>query len=168
LDDGMASDHTTIRRARLDDYDEACRLLDALDVFHRERVPWLFKEPSRQPRSEAHFADLLAGAASAVFVADAGRLVGIAVGLIRTAPDFPIFVQQRWGVLDALVVDPAWRRRGIGALLANSVETWAIEAGAPWVEVNVYDANAEARRFYEARGYLPVSTKMRKPTASTG
>jgi hypothetical protein len=34
--------------------------------------------------------------------------------------------------------------------------------GAAWIEVNVYDVNAEARRFYESLGYLPLSTKLRK------
>jgi GNAT superfamily N-acetyltransferase len=152
----------TIRQARLDDYDGACRLMDALDAFHRERLPWMFETPNNQARSEGYFADLLKREDSAVFVADAGHLVGVAVGLMRTAPEFPVFIQQRWGVLDGLVVDPAWRRRGIGELLARSVEAWALRLGAPWVEVNVYENNAEARRFYEALGYLPLSTKLRK------
>jgi GNAT superfamily N-acetyltransferase len=160
-----ASEEATIRPARLDDYDGACRLMDALDVFHRERLPWMFKKPSGQPRSEAYFAALLTGDDSAVFVADAGRLVGVAVGLMRAAPEFSVFIQQRWGVLDGLVVDPTWRRRGIGKLLARSVETWAIRSGAPWIELNVYEANADARRFYEALGYLPLSTKLRKAGA---
>ena len=49
----------------------------------------------------------------------------------------------------------------IGKLLARSVEAWAIRTGAPWVEVNVYEVNAEARQFYEALGYLPLSMKLR-------
>ena len=75
---------------------------------------------------------------------------GVAVGQMRTAPEFPAFIPQRWGVLDVLVVNPAWRRQGIGKRLARAVEAWAIESGAPWVEVNMYNINAEARRFYEA------------------
>ena len=47
------------------------------------------------------------------------------------------------GRVDSLVVDPAWRRRGIGKLLARSVEEWAVGLGAPWVELNVYDVNAK-------------------------
>ena len=101
-----------------------------------------------------------------MFVADAGPIVGVAVGQMRTAPEFPAFIPQRWGVLDVLVVDPAWRRQGIGKRLARAVEAWAIQSGAPWVEVNVYDINAEARRFYEALGYLPLSMKLQ--TGGTG
>jgi ribosomal protein S18 acetylase RimI-like enzyme len=101
-----------------------------------------------------------------VFVADAGQVVGIVIGLMRWAPQFPVFRKQHWAVLDGIAVDPKWRRRGIGKRLTRAVEEWAIEMGAPWVELNVYEFNAQARGFYEALGYLPVSTKLRKPTSA--
>jgi GNAT superfamily N-acetyltransferase len=160
----LDTDEAIIRRARLEDHAEACRLTDALDELHRDRLPWMFKTPDAQPRSEAYFSELLSRDDSAVFVADAGQVVGIAFGFLRSAPDFPVFRPQRWGVLDGLVVDPTWRRRGIGQRLMHAVEQWALESGAPWVELNVYEFNTEARRFYEALGYLPFSTKLRKPS----
>jgi GNAT superfamily N-acetyltransferase len=164
-----SSDHEAIiRRARPDDYAQACRLLDGLDELHRDRAPWMFKAPASQPRSEDFFADLLNNEDAVVFVADAGHLVGVAHGLMRAAPDSPVFVRQRWGVVDGLVVDPACRRRGIGKLLTLSIEEWALGLGASWVELNVYEFNAEARRFYEALGYLPLSTKLSKPRHVSG
>jgi hypothetical protein len=39
---------------------------------------------------------------------------------------------------------------------------WTLEAGAAWVELNVYEFNQDARHFYEALGYLPLSTKLRR------
>lgn len=63
---------------------------------------------------------------------------------------------------EGLVVDLAWRRRGIGKRLARAVERWALALGARWIELNVYEFNAEARRFYESLGYNPLSTKLRK------
>jgi hypothetical protein len=102
-----ATDEPIIRTARAEDHAQACRLMDALDEVHRDRLPWMFQKPASQPRSESFFADLVNGEDSAVFVAEAGHLVGIALGLIRSAPELPVFVRQRWGVLDNLVVDPA-------------------------------------------------------------
>jgi len=32
-----------------------------------------------------------------------------------------------------------------------------------WLELGVYELNHEARAFYAVLGYLPVSTKLRKP-----
>jgi len=154
-----------VRRARLEDHAQACRLNDAVDALHRERLPWMFQTPEVEPRSQAHFSDLLHREDASVFVADAGHVVGIAFGRLRSAPDSPVFRPERFGVLDGLVVDPAWRRLGIGKRLTHAVEQWALEAGAPWTELNVYEFNTEARRFYEALGYLPYATKMRKPSA---
>jgi hypothetical protein len=36
------ADEAIIRSARFDDYDQACRLNDALDELHRDRLPWMF------------------------------------------------------------------------------------------------------------------------------
>jgi hypothetical protein len=47
--------------------------------------------------------------------------------------------------------------------LTRAVEEWAIESGASWIELNIYAFDDEARRFYESLGYVPLSTKLRKP-----
>lgn len=156
-----------IRAGRKDDYDATCRLMDGLDALHRERLPWLFKAPDSPPRTPAFFADLLARADCAVFMAESSAgVIGAAFGFMRSAPDFPIFIDQRYGVIDGLVVEAAWRRAGVGRQLMQAVEAWALAGGAAWVELNVYELNPDARRFYEALGYLALSTKLRRP--STG
>lgn len=159
----MAALEPTIRAAKLEDYAGVCRLLDGVDALHRAKLPWLFQEPEAQPRTAAYFAGLLQREDSPVFVADAGSIVGVAHGLMRAAPELPIFVQQRWGLLDVLAVAAAWRRRGSGARLVAAMEAWALAAGAAWLELSVYEFNAEAHRFYEALGYLPLRTVLRKP-----
>jgi GNAT superfamily N-acetyltransferase len=159
----MSTPEVIIRSARPEDYAQVSRLYGSLDALHHERAPWMFKTPEAQPRPEKFFVDLLNSDDAVLFVADAGNLVGFAHGMMRAAPEFPVFIRQSWGVLDGLVVDPSWRRRGIGRLLTQAVESWALALGAPWVELNVYDFNAEALAFYQSLGYLPLSTKLRKP-----
>jgi ribosomal protein S18 acetylase RimI-like enzyme len=155
--------HVAIRRARPEDYDEACRLFDIADQIHRDRLPWLFAARGLHVWSREFFDGLLAGDESALFVADCGGLVGLAHGSIRHAPDSPVFVRQHWGVVDGVVVDPVWRRRGIGRALTTAVERWALDLGASWIELNVYEFNDEAVAFYRSLGYLQLSAKMRKP-----
>lgn len=151
-----------VRRALESDYEAMCRLLDEADAFHRERVPWLFREPSAPPRDRAHFSEFWEGARAVAFVAEAGDVVGVVLGFLRETPSFPVFRREQIGVIDALAVDSAWRRQGAGTLLARAVESWAIDQGAAWVELNVYQANPEAMRFYERLGFAPVSSKLRK------
>jgi len=140
--------------------------MDLGDAVHRDGAPWMFTAPGVPPRSEAYFADLLGSDNCGVFVADAGQVVGVGIGLLRSAPDLAIFRRQHWCVLDALVVEPAWRRRGGGTLLTRAVENWGTASGAAWTELNLYDFNAGARRFYAALGYVAYSTKLRKPGPS--
>jgi GNAT superfamily N-acetyltransferase len=153
----------TVRRARTEDYEAVCRLFAELDTLHRERVPWMFKASASVPRTAEFFAEVLSREDSAFFVAEADGVIGIAHGLLRSAPELPIFVPQRWGLLDSLVVAASRRRRGVGMQLARAIEAWALGQGAAWVEASVYDFNAEARRFYAALGYLPLRTIVRKP-----
>jgi len=159
---------SVIRPASPADYEATCALFDQLDALHREQLPWLLRAPLGQPRSRAHFDELLSSQRSVVLLAAATDIVGLTTVRLQSAPDLPAFIPQHWGVIDDIVVLPSWRRRGIGARLARAAENWARDRGTAWLELGVYDFNTEARAFYEALGYLPVSTKLRRPLAGTG
>ena len=153
-----------IRPATLSDYEPMRALLAEVDELHRLRLPWMFQEPAVEPRPPDFFEQLLADDRSALLVAEAeARLVGVATAVIRTAPDFPVFLAQTWGVLDNIAVLQPWRRRGVGTALIRHAERWVQGRGANWIELGVYEFNAEARAFYQALGYAPVLTKLRKP-----
>ena len=160
------SEELIIRAASAADYGSACLLLDSLDALHRERLPWLFRAPETEARTTAYFEQWLAAGDAHVLLADAGEVVGIAIVLLRAAPDFAVFIPQRWAVLDNLVVAPSWRRRGIARSLTRAAEEWASAQGAAWLELGVYEFNHEARSFYEALGYVPLSRKLRKGLSS--
>ena len=55
-------------------------------------------------------------------------------------------------VLWDLRVAPAWRGRGVGALLFAAAERWAQERGAGWLKVETQNVNVPACRFYARRG----------------
>ena len=160
------TDPFVVRSAALGDYHEMCALLAEVDELHRSNLPWMFQRPTAEPRSKEFFEQLLNGEDSAVLVAHSGpELVGVATTLLRSAPDFALFIAQRWGVLDNIAVSKSWRRRGVGTALIRDAERWAERHGANWIELGVYEFNDEARAFYRSLGYSPVSTKLRKPFA---
>jgi ribosomal protein S18 acetylase RimI-like enzyme len=153
-----------VRSVTPSDYADIAGLLGEVDELHRANAPWLFQKPVREPWSREFFDRLLASGDAAMLVADAERqLVGVATVMMRRAPDFSVFINQSWGVLDNIAVARAWRRRGAGRALTRAAEQWALARGAKWLELGVYEFNAEARAFYQALGYSPVSTKLRKP-----
>ena len=157
------SEDCIIRPAAVADYMATCALFDELDAQHRQQLPWLFRAPLERPRSPEHFEALLSSDRASILLAVADSVVGLATVRLQSAPDLPVFIPQHWGVIDDIVVLPSWRRRGIGARLAGAAENWAYERGGAWLELGVYEFNADARAFYETLGYVPVWTKLRKP-----
>jgi len=71
------------------------------------------------------------------------RLVGFTI----------VHVQDEWGYIVTLDVDPAWRRRGVAKRLMTEVEARARGAGASAMALHVFRENTGAIRFYEKSGY---------------
>jgi putative acetyltransferase len=119
----------TIRSYRKDD------LGALLDVWHRASLiahsflPEDFFETERRQIAE-HWLPM---AETMVCEAD-GRLVG--------------FVALIGSEVGAIFVDPDYQRRGIGRALMD-----AAQESRPLLELNVFEANAAARRFYESYGF---------------
>lgn len=66
----------------------------------------------------------------------------------------------------ALVVDVAWRRRGIGARLLAAAEAWSRERGAAVIVLNSGEQRSEAHPFYERLGYANTGRRYRKDLAA--
>jgi len=61
---------------------------------------------------------------------------------------------SRWGAcLDNLHVLPRWRSLGVGRLLFGRAAQWVMSSEPGWpIHLWVFEANAGARRFYDALG----------------
>jgi ribosomal protein S18 acetylase RimI-like enzyme len=145
------------------DYEAVCALFAEGDELHRVGVPWLFRASDGEPRSRELFEQLTGDTDSAVFVAEAHTLLGVATVLLRRAPELALFIPQTWAVLDNIAVSSRARRQGVGTALTRAAEHWARARGARWLELGVYEFNEGASSFYRALGYEPVLTKLRKP-----
>jgi GNAT superfamily N-acetyltransferase len=60
-------------------------------------------------------------------------------------------------VVHWLLVDPAWRRRGIGRLLMSHLERAAWEAGGSEVQLETHAGWNAAVAFYQSIGYSPFA-----------
>ncbi len=153
-----------IRPATPQDYDDLCALLDQVDALHRDNLSHLYQKPRGPARGKDYVLSLLADEDVCLFV---GEAAGVVVGFVHVqvceSPPIPIFVPRRYAVVDNLVVDRHFQRRGLGRALMEQAHRWAADQGATAVELTVYDFNETARAFYKSLGYVVQSSQMYRP-----
>lgn len=155
-----------VRAARRDD-DAAIRMLYLqVDALHRPA-----EEAETAPRGlgPGAVARAIAESTSGLFVAEAeGAVIGFVLVRLYEARDRRF---GRYGYVEALGVDAAHRRRGVGRELMRRAEAWVTEAGISHLALDVHGFNEAARAFYERLGYRPALTRMSRalpPAASDG
>lgn len=152
-----------IRKAIASDYDALCDLFDELDALHRDHLPHMFQKPPGPVRDRDYYLGLLTDESVGLFVAESGEnILGFVHAVVREAPAIPLFVPRRYAVLIDLVVRSEYQEHGIGRMLADQVQAWAIAEGATSIELNVYEFNRNAISFYKGLGYQTLSQKMSK------
>jgi uncharacterized protein len=119
--------------------------LDAVTSLDAERLAWL-----------CGLAD------QCLVVPDGDRLAGFAVMIgPATAYDsinYAWFTERyaTFGYLDRIVVDPAYRRTGVGSALYDATEAASARHGRMTLEVYVEPPNAASLAFHRSRGYAEV------------
>ncbi len=81
------------------------------------------------------------------FVAEEGGTL-----VATTLTSFP----ARVGYISMVMVDPAFRRRGLARRLLERAREATVQRGRPYLALDVLDANGPARTLYESLGYRPL------------
>jgi diamine N-acetyltransferase len=151
---------SSVRTAHPGELLALAHLLDEVVAFHHKQDPTQFRAPDAMEHGrylEERFQDPDA----AVFVAeDQGELAGIAVTVIREAP--PFLNPSRFVLLENLAVATKFRRTGIGRKLVDAAVLWTRARDMQELDLNVYEFNHSAIRFYEAIGFRTVSRRMKQ------
>jgi len=152
--------NVSVRPARPEDLVALAHLLDEVIAFHHQEDPTQFRGPEAAEHArylEERFQDPDA----AVFVAeDQDVLAGIAITVIREAP--PFLNPNRFVLLENLAVASKFRRTGVGRKLVDAAVLWARARDMQELDLNVYEFNHSAIRFYEAIGFQTVSRRMKR------
>jgi len=151
----------SVRKATADDYNSLCELFDEIDALHRQNLPHIFQKPNGVAREKEYYLGLIADENVALLVAEADtNLVGFVHAIVRDSPVLPIFVPRRYAIVDGIVVKSGYQNLGIGRILMDKMQEWAIAKGATSIELHVYEFNKTAISFYEGLGYQAFSRKM--------
>lgn len=152
----------TIRPATLEDYDAVKTLFEYVDQVHAEALPDLFQQSEEPARSQEWFAQMSESPDACLFVAEhQGLLVGMVLCTLRSSPTFPLFVPRRYGHINELIVRESFQRQGIGQRLIQRIHEWVHSLGIMELELDVYEFNTRAHRFYEHLGYQTMRRTMR-------
>jgi GNAT superfamily N-acetyltransferase len=66
-----------------------------------------------------------------------------------------------WAIVENVVVDPAWRSRGVGRALLRQALRTAADAGCHKLQLASADERVEAHRFYERLGFTRAAVGFR-------
>jgi diamine N-acetyltransferase len=150
----------SVRTAHPQDLVVLAQLLDEVVALHHTEDPSQFRGPEEAQHTrylEERFQDPDAG----VFIAEDQSLpAGVAVTVIRDAP--PFLNPSRFVLLENLAVAAKFRRTGVGRKLVDAAILWARARDMHELDLNVYEFNHNAIRFYEAIGFRTVSRRMKR------
>lgn len=144
----------TIRPAHRADIPAIVTTWRTLMATHQAIDPVLYQT---EPHADATYRAFLrrhldkSGSVVLVAITDRGAVAGYLTG--GTGQRAPMFTVREVGMVFDLVVEPAWRRQGIGRALVEHALSHFRRRGLSHVQVNFDPGNDEASRFWPAQGF---------------
>lgn len=152
-----------IRRATKDDAPILSSLNADVQRLHAEARPDLFKRPENDAFAVDHFLEILSNESVYVFIASVGELdAGYISAQIIRQPENPFMFEAECLYIDHVSVRPEQRRKGIASRLMDEVERLARERGIRNLVLDAWAFNADARRFFESKGFKTGLVRMWK------
>jgi len=144
----------TVRPAKKQDHPAVERLLRQIAQLHADLRPDVFR-PASQKYDTKRYCGLLRDPDTPVLIAqnEQGEVLGYAMLQVKSVDGHPVLLSRRFLYIDDLCVDEAMRGQGIGAALMEAVRALARERGIEKLELNVWECNEGAVKFYERLGF---------------
>ena len=132
----------------------------SMDVqnLHVEHHPDIFKVPHHDDFAKTFFDEALADLTTRIFIAEEnGQALGCILCRLIESPENPFRFAVRYLEIDQISVRPAAQGTGVGTELMNQAEMVARELGVPRIQLNSWDFNVDAHRFFERNGFTKFS-----------
>ena len=152
----------TIRRAKNEDAPQILDLLLQVESIHQQGRPDLFREHGVKFTAPELY-EIFADDTRPVFVAEVdGKVAGYVFGIITETKGSTMLFDMKTIHLEDVCIDESCRGMGIGGALMEYVTAWAKENGCDRMDLDVWEFNEGARRFYERYGFTTQKRRMDK------
>ena len=148
-----------LRIANENDFDRVHELMNQIFEKHLLRRPDIYKQGD--PYTLEQYRNSLANKNEIIIIAEIEQMaVGVCHMLKIEFKEIPIMLQDCVAFIEDFCVDKEYQRHGIGKALyeeaVKRAEIWQADS----LELNVWEINEEARKFYDAIGFKAKSTRM--------
>ena len=157
----MADTAFDLRPAVEADYEAVEALARQLYQIREQAHPDVFALSETAVIEEADWQEFISGSDHLVLVADMnGVVTGFVHAISHSVDASPRYVSRDYASIEMMAVDQSQRRSGIGRSLVRSVQDWASERELTSIELEVHDANLDAKGLYDALGFRSVKRTM--------
>ena len=150
-----------IRKARPKDCNEVIKLLKQISQLHHTGRPDIFK-PSVCKYNNDDLIFKFTDPEQYIIVAtdEKDHVLGYALSYFEIKHDNRLLVDRKILYLDDLCVDDGYRGMNIGSQLFNATLLYAKETGCDSLELNVWEFNTPAIKFYKKHGMTVKYSRM--------
>ncbi len=151
-----------VRRAVPEDTERLLELLLQVEGVHQKGRPDLFRVNGTK-YTASELVPILSDENTPVFVAEyEGRVVGYVFTIITETKNSTMLFDFKNIHLEDVCIDESCRGMGIGGVLMDYVTDYARSVGCTRMDLDVWEFNEGARRFYEHWGFGTQKRRMDK------
>ena len=149
------------RKAQEKDAFKIAEMLIDIGALHHNGRPDVYKG-NLQKYNEKEVTEILKNENSPVYVVadEEDNVAGYAFCIIRITEETKALVGRKYLYIDDFCVDPQYRKAGVGRFLMEKVLEEAKKSDVSSIELNVWEFNEGAIKFYEKCGFKTQKREM--------
>ena len=141
-----------IRIATVDDIENVLSLEEQLfNLYVKARPDWI--DGNKRPHNYEYMKKCIEGDNGKIFIAEDDRnIIGCCITFLDDIKNHHYYVDMKNVYIESLYIDEKYRRKGIGRILFEEVKKYAKEQNCKSIELEVWEFNESAKKFYENLG----------------